>query len=331
MAYAIETDNLTKKFSDLTAVDNVSLKVNEGEIFGLLGPNGAGKTTLISMLVTLKKPTSGTAKVNGFDIHKNPDGVRKSIGIIFQDPSLDEELTAFENLELHAAMYGISKAEREKRIIEVIETVELKDRLNTVVKTFSGGMRRRLEIARALLHYPKVLFLDEPTIGLDPQTRKHVWDYIKKLKEEHGITILLTTHYMDEADSLCDRIAIIDQGKVIVLDSGKALKDSLGGDTLKIETNQAEKLQNALKGMKGVKDTKILEGRLQLRVEFGEKKILEVVEAAKKNNIEILSVGLHKPTIDDVFLHYTGKTIREETLSGKDQMRMRRKAWGHKR
>ena len=331
MAYAIETDNLTKKFSDLTAVDNVSLKVNEGEIFGLLGPNGAGKTTLISMLVTLKKPTSGTAKVNGFDIHKNPDGVRKSIGIIFQDPSLDEELTAFENLELHAAMYGISKAEREKRIIEVIETVELKDRLNTVVKTFSGGMRRRLEIARALLHYPKVLFLDEPTIGLDPQTRKHVWDYIKKLKEEHGITILLTTHYMDEADSLCDRIAIIDQGKVIVLDSGKALKDSLGGDTLKIETNQAEKLQNALKGMKGVKDTKILEGRLQLRVEFGEKKILEVVEAAKKNNIEILSVGLHKPTIDDVFLHYTGKTIREETLSGKDQMRMRKKAWGHKR
>ena len=258
MAYAIETDNLTKKFSDLTAVDNVSLKVNEGEIFGLLGPNGAGKTTLISMLVTLKKPTSGTAKVNGFDIHKNPDGVRKSIGIIFQDPSLDEELTAFENLELHAAMYGISKAEREKRIIEVIETVELKDRLNTVVKTFSGGMRRRLEIARALLHYPKVLFLDEPTIGLDPQTRKHVWDYIKKLKEEHGITILLTTHYMDEADSLCDRIAIIDQGKVIVLDSGKALKDSLGGDTLKIETNQAEKLQNALKGMKGVKDTDIL-------------------------------------------------------------------------
>src|SRR5512143_1392446 len=246
---AIEIDKLTKKFGELVAVDDVSLEIKEGQIFGLLGPNGAGKTTLISMLVTMKKPTSGRATVNGFDVVKEADQTRKSIGIVFQDPSLDEELTAYENLELHAAMYGLEPAERKGRIMEVIETVELSDRLNDVVKTFSGGMRRRLEIARGLLHYPKILFLDEPTIGLDPQTRNHVWEYIKKLKIEHGITVVMTTHYMDEADSLCDIVGIIDHGKIMAMGTPASLKDSLGGDIISMKAQKPEALEAAVKGL----------------------------------------------------------------------------------
>jgi ABC-2 type transport system ATP-binding protein len=325
MANVIEINSLTKRFKDLTAVDSISLGIKEGEIFGLLGPNGAGKTTAISMLVTMKKPTSGTARVNGFDIIKEADKVRKSIGIVFQDPSLDEELTAFENLELHAAMYGIPAAERKARIHEVIAMVELEDRLHDVVKTFSGGMRRRLEIARGLLHSPKILFLDEPTIGLDPQTRKHVWDYIEKLKKEHGITIVMTTHYMEEADSLCDRVAIIDSGKIIALDTPSALKDSLGGDIVLIKTPQAQKMADAAKGI--VKKSKVDDGAVSLSLQQAEKKITVLMDLARENKIEVLSVSIHKPTLDDVFLHYTGKNIRVETASPKDAMRMRRNAW----
>jgi len=328
---AIETRELTKKFGALTAVDAVSLQVAEGEIFGLLGPNGAGKTTLISMLVTMKRPTSGKALVNGFDVVKNPSDVRKSIGIVFQDPSLDEELTAFENLELHSAMYGIPREEREKRIVEVMETVELKDRLHDLVKTFSGGMRRRLEIARGLLHYPKILFLDEPTLGLDPQTRIHVWEYIRKLKKEHGITIVLTTHYLDEADGLCDRIAIIDRGKIIALDSSAALKNSLGGDVLSVETTAPEKFESAVKKLGWVKSSKTDDGVVSLRLERGENRIPDLMDVARTQGIHVNSVSLHKPTLDDVFLHYTGRAIREESFSGKDAMRLRRRAWGHRR
>jgi len=326
MANVIEINSLTKRFKELTAVDSISLGIKEGEIFGLLGPNGAGKTTAISMLVTMKKPTAGTARVNGFDIVKEADGVRKSIGIVFQDPSLDEELTAFENLELHAAMYGIPAAERKGRIHEVIAMVELEDRLHDIVKTFSGGMRRRLEIARGLLHSPKILFLDEPTIGLDPQTRKHVWDYIVKLRKEHGITIVMTTHYMEEADSLCDRVAIIDTGKIIALDTPSALKDSLGGDIVLIKTPQAQKMADAAKSI--VKKSKVDDGAVSLSLQQAEKKITVLMDLARENRIEVLSVSIHKPTLDDVFLHYTGKNIRAETASPKDAMRMRRNAMG---
>lgn len=321
----IHTDCLTRKFGQLVAVDAVSLRISEGEIFGLLGPNGAGKTTTISMLVTMKKPTSGSATVNGFDIVKSPDGVRRSIGIVFQDQSLDEELTAFENLELHAAMYGIGAKERKERILESIRIVELEDRLNDIVKTFSGGMRRRLEIARGLLHYPKILFLDEPTIGLDPQTRKHVWDYIRKLKEEHGITIVMTTHYMEEADSLCDRVAIIDSGKIIALDTPDALKDSLGGDIVIVKTPQARELEKAVKGI--AKKAKIDDGSISLSMEKADRKIMGIMDIAREKKIEVLAISMHKPTLDDVFLHYTGRNIREETATGKDAMRMRHKAW----
>lgn len=326
--FAIETENLTKKFGVLVAVDSASIKVKQGEIFGLLGPNGAGKTTLISMLVTMKKPTSGKGVVEGADVVADPGAVRRSIGITFQDPSLDEELTAFENLELHAAMYGIPKKERDEKISEILKMVELEDRRNAVVKTFSGGMRRRLEIGRTLLHSPKVLFLDEPTIGLDPQTRNHIWEYVKRLRERHGVTILLTTHYMDEADSLCDRVAIIDHGKIIAMDAPSALKDSLGGDTIVVETPQAAELCRILGGLECAKEAKPHDGKATLRVAQGEKKIPKILQLAREKKIGIESVSLHKPTLDDVFLHYTGKTIREEEASVKDNVRIHRKAWG---
>jgi ABC-2 type transport system ATP-binding protein len=245
---------------------------------------------------------------------------------------LDEDLTAFENLELHAAMYGMQKEEREKRIIQVIEIVELKDRLQDVVKTFSGGMRRRLEIARGLMHYPKILFLDEPTIGLDPQTRKHIWEHVRRIRKEHGITIVLTTHYMDEADGLCDRIAIIDHGKIIALDKPDNLKNSLGGDTIRIRAHETTKLESLLKGFKGIKEMKITDGELSLRVEMAEKKIADIIGLAKEHNIHISSVSLNKPTLDDVFLHYTGRTIRDSGEdSGKESMKMRMRAWGHRK
>lgn len=321
----IELSGLTKRFGALVAVDSVSLKIREGEIFGLLGPNGAGKTTAISMLVTMKKPTSGSAIVNGFDIVKDPDGVRRSIGIVFQDPSLDEELTAYENLELHAAMYGIERKDRRERILGVIRIVELEDRINDIVKTFSGGMRRRLEIARGLLHYPKILFLDEPTIGLDPQTRKHVWDYIKSLKSDHGITIVMTTHYMEEADSLCDRVAIIDHGKIIALGTPDSLKDSLGGDIIIVRTAEPGKIGEAVKGI--AKMTKIDDGTISLSVAQADKKILKIMDIARERKIEVQAISMHKPTLDDVFLHYTGRNIRQEAASGKDMMRIRHNAW----
>jgi len=326
MAYAIETDNLVRKFGELRAVDSVSLKVSEGEIFGLLGPNGAGKTTFISMLVTMRKPTSGSASVNGSDVVREPGKVRQGIGIVFQDPSLDEELTAYENLELHAAMYGVEGSEREKRIGEVMRIVGLEDKLRDIVKTFSGGMRRRLEIARGLLHYPKVLFLDEPTLGLDPQTRNALWGYIRKLKEEHGITIVMTTHYMEEADSLCDRVAIIDHGKIIALGAPEALKSSLGGDTITVMTNEPDRLKKLVEKKGMVECAQPHDGKLTFCVASGEKQIPAVVNLARDSGISITSVSLHRPTLDDVFLHYTGKTIREEGASSMESMRMRRMA-----
>ncbi len=212
--FAVTVEGLTKKFGDFTAVNNLSFNIKKGEVFGLLGPNGAGKTTTMSMLSTMLKPSSGKASVNGYDILKNEDDVRRSIGIVFQDQSLDEELTAYENMDFHGRLYRIPKDIRQKKIMELLKLVELDEKKDNIVKTYSGGMRRRLEIARGLLHEPKVLFLDEPTLGLDPQTRNLLWDYIDKLNKEKGISIILTTHYMEEADKLCHRIAIIDRGEI---------------------------------------------------------------------------------------------------------------------
>jgi ABC-2 type transport system ATP-binding protein len=232
MENIIEIKNLTKKFKDFTAVDNISFGVKKGEIFSFLGPNGAGKTTTIKMLTTLLSPTSGKILINGFDPEKNSDKARASFGIVFQDPSLDEELTAFENLNMHGMLYGVKSKVRKERIEQLLNFVELWDRKNDLVKHFSGGMKRRLEIARGFLHHPKVLFLDEPTIGLDPQTRNHIWNYLKKMNKEEGTTVFLTTHYMEEADKVSHKIAIIDHGKIISMGTSEELKNQTKKDSL---------------------------------------------------------------------------------------------------
>jgi ABC-2 type transport system ATP-binding protein len=228
----IQVKNLTKKFNDFTAVDNISFNVGKGEIFAFLGPNGAGKTTTIKILTTLLLPTEGQIRLNNIDPVEDPNGARRSFGIVFQDPSLDDELTAYENMEYHGVLYGVEKEIRKKRMEELLNIVELWDRKNSLVKTFSGGMKRRLEIARGLLHHPKILFLDEPTLGLDPQTRNHIWTYIKNLNQKENITVFFTTHYMEEADRVAQCIAIIDHGKIIIQDTPKKLKEKTKKDNL---------------------------------------------------------------------------------------------------
>ncbi|MEA1894982.1 MAG: ATP-binding cassette domain-containing protein [Euryarchaeota archaeon] len=319
---AIQVENLTKRFNGLTAVDNISFSINRGEVFGLLGPNGAGKTTTIAMLSTMLKPTSGSASVNNFDVLKNEGDVRKSIGIVFQDQSLDEELTAYENMDFHGRLYRIHKKMRQKKIIELLKLVELEKKKNNLVKTFSGGMRRRLEIARGLLHEPKVLFLDEPTLGLDPQTRNHLWEYIEKLNKEKSITIVLTTHYMEEADRLCDRMAIIDQGKIIVLDTSEKLKEEIGGDVITIKSLERDHLYSKINTLSWVKHAEHHDDSVTISLQNAEKHVAEIVNLASVNGIVIDSISIHKPTLEDVFLHFTGRTIREEKSSTKDQMRM---------
>ena len=242
MPAVIETRQLTKSYGQLKAVDELTLTVESKEMFGLLGPNGAGKTTAISMLCTILQPTSGSATVNGFDIVREANKVRKSIGIVFQDPSIDDRLTGRENLYMHANLYGVPASEQKERINRILKLVELEDRADDLLRTYSGGMRRRLELGRGLIHYPKVLFLDEPTVGLDPQTRDHIWKYIKELKETHDITVVLTTHYMDEADRLSDRIGIIDHGKMVILDTPSKLKDTLEGDVMVVRANDLDGL-----------------------------------------------------------------------------------------
>lgn len=321
---AIEVDNLTKEFNGSVAVDQISFSIKKGEAFGLLGPNGAGKTTTMSMLSTMLKPTSGRASVNNFDILKEQDDVRKSIGIVFQDQSLDEELTAYENMEFHARLYRIPKDQREKKIKELLKLVELEEKKDNLVKTYSGGMRRRLEIARGLLHEPRVLFLDEPTLGLDPQTRNHLWNYIDRLNKEKGITIILTTHYMEEADKLCDRIAIIDKGKIIALDTSEKLKESIGGDVIEIISSEMEKFHSVIKTCSWVKHADVHNGSVTINLQNAEKHVAEIVNLSSDNGIDIGSISIHKPTLEDVFLYYTGRTMREEEASSKDRMRMQR-------
>ncbi len=325
---AIKVENLTKRFNGSIAVDNISLSINSGEVFGLLGPNGAGKTTIISMLSTMLKPTSGSASVNNFDILKNEDDVRKSIGIVFQDQSLDEELTAYENMDFHGRLYRVPKKVRQKKIIELLKLVELENKKNNLVKTFSGGMRRRLEIARGLLQEPKVLFLDEPTLGLDPQTRNSLWEYIKKLNTEKGITIILTTHYMEEADRLCDRVAIIDKGKIIALDASEKLKEGMGGDVITIKSSERDRLYAKINELSWVKRAEPHDDSVTISLQNAEKRVVDIVNLASSNGISIDTISIHKPTLEDVFLHFTGRTIREEESSTKDKMRMMQRMMG---
>jgi len=307
---AIKTINLTKKFKDITAVDDLNVEIKQGEIFGLLGPNGAGKTTTISMLCTILKPTAGTAQVNGYDILKEPEKVRRSIGIVFQQPSVDDILTGFENLRLHAMWYGVPKETREKRIDEVLELVGLQSRQKSLVKTYSGGMRRRLELARGLLHLPNVLFLDEPTLGLDPQTREHIWEYIEKMSREREMTIVLTTHYMEEADNLCDRVAIIDQGKIVVMDEPDSLKEKVGGDIVYLKTTAAD--TNKFREIKEVSKIEKKDDCIILTVKNAGEHLQEILEISGK----VESVEVRSASLEDVFINYTGKEIRAETGEG---------------
>ena len=310
----IKTENLTKKFADLTAVDNVTFSVKKGEVFGFLGPNGAGKTTTIKMLTTLLNPTSGSARISDYDIIKQRDKVRQNIGIVFQEPALDTELTGEENLEYHARMYGLGRSKRKNRIDEVLNLVDLDQKRKILVKNYSGGMKRRLEIARGLMHYPTVLFLDEPTLGLDAQTRRAIWKYIKKMNQDENTTIFLTTHYMDEAEYLCDRVGIIDRGKILVMDYITNLKSSVGKDVITLSCNDLNKLIKKLEEQKWISKIKKHDGFLTLGVEKGDEKIPVIIELAQSSGVKIKSISVRKPTLDDVFLSYTGRTIRDEEI-----------------
>lgn len=324
---AMEVSKLVKKFNGFTAVKGVSFSVGRGELFGLLGPNGAGKSTTIYMLATLLEPTSGSATVNGFDIRVHPDAVRGSIGIVFQDPTVDTRLSAYDNLDIHGRLYGMDGKTRKERIDEVLELVELTEWKDKMVKTFSGGMRRRLEIARGLMHTPKILFLDEPTLGLDPQTRRHIWSYISKLKSQ-GITIILTTHYLEEADYLCDRIAIIDHGEIKVLDTPKNLKAIIGGSIISIGSREPQKLAEVVTKAGFSKKPRISESIVSFEAKDGAKLVPRVMEAALKAHMEIESIEVHIPSLEDVFIYYTGTSIREEKAAPSGIM-MGRRARGY--
>jgi len=312
MTHVIKTHQLTKTYNTSKAVDNLNLTVDKGEILGLLGPNGAGKTTTVSMLCTILKPTSGTATVDGYDIIKEPHKVRKSIGIVFQDPSTDDRLTGRENLLMHANLYGVPPSVQKDRITQILKLVELEDRADDLLRTYSGGMRRRLEIGRGLIHQPKVLFLDEPTVGLDPQTRDHIWRYIKDLKEANDITVVLTTHYMDEADRLSDRIAIMDHGQIIILDNPQNLKATLEGDVVAIKSNDNNALKELLINWLGFTKQHLETDTLKVTVPNGKTAMPRIVEIANQNNLYIESIVLHEPNLEDVFLHYTGASIRDD-------------------
>lgn len=308
-SHIIEVEHLVKSYADLVAVNDVSFSVDQGEVFGLLGPNGAGKTTVINILCTLSKPTSGKASINGFDVTHQQSQVRQCIGLVFQDPSLDERLTALENLKFHSMVYNIPASVRKERIEQVLRMVELWERRRDIVKTFSGGMKRRLELARGLLHHPKVLFLDEPTLGLDPQTRSRLWDFILGLRQREGTTIFLTTHYMDEAE-YTDRIAVMDYGKLIALDSPKGLKSMVGGDMISLNTVDDQRAQAELQKRYHIK-ARCDGGQVTFEIANGERFIPALI---KEFDTDILSVSLRRPTLDDAFLKLTGHRLRDEAV-----------------
>lgn len=324
---AIEVNNLTKEFNGIRAVDAVSFAVQEGEIFGMLGPNGAGKTTMIRILSTILKATGGEAKVWGYDVAKEPDQVRRIIGIVFQDQALDDRLTGEENLDFHARLYGMEKKLRKERIKQVLDLVELWAKRNILVKYYSGGMCRRLEIARGLMHYPRVLFLDEPTLGLDAQTRHRIWEHIKLLNKREKIAILLTTHYMDEADTLCERVGIIDRGKMVIVDKPEKLKNSVGKDLISMKVSAPKKMLKLLSDFDWISSIRIYDGLIYLAVQEADKKVPFLVTLAQKNALKVYQIDLHRSTLEDVFLHFTGRTIREEEGSSHERIASRIRSW----
>jgi ABC-2 type transport system ATP-binding protein len=314
-AASVEVSNLQKRYGDLEAVRGVTFDVAPGETFGFLGPNGAGKSTTISMLCTLIAPTGGSARVAGFDVVGNPLGVRRRIGLVFQDPTLDEYLTAYENLHFHAELYRVPRDRAVERIQAVLEMVGLWERRTSLVRTFSGGMKRRLEIARGLLHSPRVLFLDEPTVGLDPQTRVHIWDYIQGLRDREDITIFLTTHYMDEAE-FCDRIAIIDNGEIVVMDTPDALKAAVGKDRVEVRTEDDDAARLSLGQRFDIEATTTSDG-LMFHVAAGEEFVPRLFAEL---GVGIKAVSIARPTLDDVFMRHTGRTIRDAEASSAEKL-----------
>jgi len=314
---AIVVDHIAKKYGDFTAVDDVSFVVKQGEIFGLLGPNGAGKSTLIRMMTTLLPITKGRAIINGFDVAKDPDDARQCMGVIPQALTSDIDLTVEENLSIYAKLYNVPAAERERSINELLETVDLTKWRNAQTRTLSGGMRRRLEIARGLVHNPRIFFLDEPTTGLDPVSRVAVWEMLTAIKNKHGLTMLITTHYMDEADRLCDRIAIVDHGKLVALDSPIALKATVPGSNV-IETQFANPPGDWTEQLQKLEDVTSVQAQggdtYRILTSDGSKTTTELVELAVRSNLEIKTLSVQNTTLDDVFVHYTGRQLRDEQV-----------------
>jgi len=326
--HAIETQGLTKIYSSgITAVNQLDFTVDPGEIVGLLGPNGAGKSTTIMMLTTLLKPTAGTARIQGEDIRTHPNRVRQLIGYVSQDLAVDDNLTGRENLLLQARFYGLKRGQAQPRIAEVLALVNLKERIDDLAETYSGGMRKRLDIAGGLLHRPRVLFLDEPTLGLDVQTRTEIWNYIRKLREESGLAVLLTTHYMEEADRLCDRIAIIDRGRINASDPPDRLKSGRGGDRVTLgfaSDGSLASAQSLLHTLRGVRAAEIMDNRLVLTVHNGETLLPRIFEVLKPLPFRIETVTVKRPSLDDVYLHFTGRALRDEEESSAEENSRRR-------
>jgi ABC-2 type transport system ATP-binding protein len=318
----IQAHGLVKRYGELEAVRGIDLEVRSGEIFGFLGPNGAGKSTTISILCTLLTPTAGTARVAGIDVMHDPAGVRQRIGLVFQDPSLDDQLTGRENLEFHAFIYSVPASVRRRRIDEMLELLQLTERAGSQVRTYSGGMKRRLEIARGMLHEPEILFLDEPTLGLDPQTRQSIWNHLNELRAGKGITIFMTTHYMDEAE-YCDRIAIIDRGKIVALGTPDQLKAMVGGDVVTMTSSQPEAAAREITELLGVTPSRE-NGTLRMEVADGKAFVPRLV---RELMAPVDTVTLRRPSLDDVFVKLTGHAIRDEEAGTKDQMRMMGRAW----
>lgn len=313
---AIEVFGITKKYGPITAVDNVSFDVSEDEIFGFLGPNGAGKTTLVRILTTLVKPTRGNALVAGYDVAKKPDEVRNHIGVVPQAMTSDLDLTGYENMDIYGRFYGVPSKERKERIHYLLETVGLSARAHDLVATYSGGMRRRLEIARVLVHRPKILFFDEPTIGLDPQSRHVVWDFLETLRKEDTITMFINTHYMEEAEVLCNRVAIIDSGKIIVLGSPGELKSQIPRNDIVILTleNLSEGIVDKVKKRPYVHRITLENNTMRIYVDSGAHDLPVLIDEVKSCGGRVLSASVHEQTLEDVFIHYTGKSIREEEV-----------------
>jgi ABC-2 type transport system ATP-binding protein len=333
MTDAIVADHLEKTFpGGVRAVDDVSFHVREGEAFGFLGPNGAGKTTTVSLLTTLLRLTSGSAAVDGVDVVKHPDLVRSRIGLVFQESTAEDLLTGIENLRLSAALYGVSRQDAQQRIDDLLDRMQLRDAARRLVKTYSGGMRRRLELAAGILHRPKVLFLDEPTLGLDPQGRAGLWDYVRGIRKEYGTTIFLTTHYLDEADQLCDRIAIIDHGKIVAAGTPAELKEKVGGDVVSLTPlADGADLTPILSAVPGVLSVQKQDGTYRIKCLHGESVVPLAVQACFSANAAIASVSLKKPSLDEVFLEFTGRAFREDGGMSQTDMTLRMNQWRGRR